>query len=68
MAPLLTSSLVNPYKIENTSQFKLLKYLNSIRMNEFLIKRSKPVTLYSNTSTFRDSNKPSKLDGPFEKR
>ena len=62
IAPYLASSLVNLFKPENESQFRLKKDLNSTRMNDFLI-NGIPVTLYSNMSTFRDSNKSFKLDG-----
>ena len=36
-------------------------------MNDFLIKTSKPVTIYSKTLTFRESNKSFKLDGDLLK-
>ena len=62
IAPYLASSLVNLFKTENESQFRLKKDLNSNRMNDFLI-NGIPDTLYSNLSTFRDSNKSFKLDG-----
>ena len=62
IAPYLASSLVNLFKPENESQFRLKKDLNSTRMNDFLI-NGIPVTLYSNMITFRDSNKSFKLDG-----
>ena len=45
IAPYLSSSLINLFKPENISQFKLLKDPNSIRMNDFLINTSIPVTL-----------------------
>ena len=45
MAPCLTSSLVNIFKPENTSQFNLMKDPNSISMNDFLLNTSLPVTL-----------------------
>ena len=63
IAPYLTSSLVNLLKPENTSQLKILKNPNSIRMNDFLINWSIPVTLHSNMLTFKHSKKPFKLDG-----
>ena len=67
IAPYLNSSLVNLFEPENTSQLKLIKDPNSIRMIDFLINRSIPVTLYSNVLTFTDSNKPFKLDGDLLK-
>ena len=63
IAPYLASSLNNLFKPENTSQFKLLTDQNSIGIIDFSINTSIPVTIYSNTITFRDSNKSFKLDG-----
>ena len=63
IAPNLASSIINPFEPENKSQFRFKKHLNSNEMKNFLIKGSIPVTLYSNMLTFRDSNKPFKLDG-----
>ena len=55
IAPYLASSLVNFFKPENKSQFRLRKDPNSTKMNNFLIHGSIPVTLFSNMITFRDS-------------
>ena len=63
IAPYLASSLVNLFKPENKSQFRLRKDLNSTKMNDFLINNGVPVTLLSNMIIFRDSNKSFKLDG-----
>ena len=63
IAPYLASSLVNLFKPENKSQFKLIKDQSSIRINDFLINGGIPISLYSNMLTFRDSNKSFKLDG-----
>ena len=63
IAPHLDSSLVNPFKPENGSKFKLIKDHNSFRKKDFLINGGVPVNLYSNMLTFRDSIKPFKLDG-----
>ena len=52
IAPFLASSLVNLFKPESESQFRLIKDHNSVRMNEFLINTSVPVTLYSNMLNF----------------
>ena len=41
IAPFLTTSLVNLFRLENTSQIKLIKDHNSNRMNAFLIKKVK---------------------------
>ena len=67
IAPYLTSSLVNLFKPENKSQFRLRKDTNSTKMNDFLIHGGIPVTLFSNMITFRDSNKSFKLEGDLLK-
>ena len=67
IAPYLASSLVNVFKPENKSQFRLRKDNNSTKMNDFLIHRGIPVTLFSNMITFRDSNKSFKLEGDLLK-
>ena len=59
----LASSLVNLFKPENKSQFRLKKDLNSTKMNDFLINKGIPVTLVSKLLIFRDSNKSFKLEG-----
>ena len=61
--PYLASSLVNLFKPEGKSQFRLRKDLNSTKMNDFLIHGSIPVTLYSIMISFRDSNRTFKLEG-----
>ena len=63
IAPYLASSLVNVFKPENKSQFRLKKDLNSTKMNDFLINEGIPVTLVSDMLIFRDSNNSFKLDG-----
>ena len=63
IAPYLASSLVNLFKSENKSQFRLTKDLNSTKMIDFLINGGIPVTLFSNMLAFRDSKKSFKLDG-----
>ena len=67
IAPYLASSLVNVFKPENKTQFRLRKDNNSTKMNDFLIHRGIPVTLFSNMITFRDSNKSFKLEGDLLK-
>ena len=67
IAPYLASSLVNRFKPENKSQFRLIKDLNSTKTNDFLMNTSLPVSLYSNTLTFRDSLEYCKLDGDLLK-
>ena len=63
IAPYLVASLVSLFKPENKSQFRFKKYLNSSKMNGFLINEGIPLTLFSNMITFRDSNNSFKLDG-----
>ena len=63
IAPNLASSLVNLFEPESKSQFSLIKDLNSIKVNDFLINGGIPVTLFSIMLTFGDSNKSFKLDG-----
>ena len=63
IAPYVASSLVNLLKLENKSQFRLKRDLNSTKKNDFLIKDGIPVTIFSNMLTFRDTNKSFKLDG-----
>ena len=63
IAQYLASSLVNLFKPENKSHFRLKKDLNSTKMNDFLLNEGIPVTLISNTLTLRDSNISFKLDG-----
>ena len=63
IAPYLASSLVNLFKPEKKSQFRLKKEPNSTKMKDFLINEGLPVTIFSIMLTFRDSNKTFKLDG-----
>ena len=56
IAPYLVSSLSIVFNLENKSQFRLRKDPNSTKINDFLIHRGIPVTLFSNMITFRDSN------------
>ena len=67
IAPYLASSLVNLFKPENKSQFRLRKDPNSTKMNDVLIHSGIPVTVYSNKITFRDSNKSFELEGDLLK-
>ena len=57
ISPYLASSLVNLFKPENKSQFRLKKDLNATKMNDFVINAGIPVFLFSNILLFRDSNK-----------
>ena len=63
IAPYLTTSLVEVFKKDHKSQFRLRKDPNSTKMNDFLIHGNIPVTIFSNIITFRDSNKTSRLEG-----
>ena len=63
IAPYLATSLVNLFKPEDKSQFRLRKDPSSTTMNDFLTHGSIPVTLFSNMITFGDSNKSFRLDG-----
>ena len=67
IAPYLTSSLVEVFKKDNKSQFRLRKDPNSTKMNDFLIHGNVPVTIFSNMITFRDSNKSFRLEGDLLK-
>ena len=67
IAPYLVSSLSNVFNLENKSQFRLRKDPNSTKINDFLIHRGIPVTLFSNMITFRDSNKSFILEGDLLK-
>ena len=52
MSPL--SKITSP---EITSQFKIVKYHNSNRVNDLLMKNKIPITLYGKILTFRDTGK-----------
>ena len=67
IAPYLVSSLSNVFNLENKSQFRLRKDPNSTKINDFLIHRAIPVTLFSNMITFRDSDRSVKLEGDLLK-
>ena len=55
-----SSKITNP---ENTSQFKLVKDPSSNRVNDLKRHNSKPITLYGNILTFRDTRKEYELTG-----
>ena len=55
--------LVNLFKPENKSQFRIKKDFNSARVNDFLINGGVPVSIYDNMLTLRDSNRSFELDG-----
>ena len=58
MSPL--SKITNP---ENTTQFKLVKGSSSNRVNDLKINKTKPITLYANILTSRDTGKQFELKG-----
>ena len=59
LLPLL-SKITN---LENTSGFKLLQDPQSISVNDLLMNKTIPVTLYYNLLTFRDTDKKFELHG-----
>ena len=63
ISPYLASSLVNVFKPENKSQFRLIKDFSSTKINDFKLNKGIPVTLVSSLLIFRDSNKSFKLEG-----
>ena len=67
ITPYLTTSLVEVFKKDNKSQFRLRKDPNSTKMNDFLIHGTIPVTIFSNMIVFRDSNKAFRLEGDLLK-
>ena len=67
IAPYLASSLVEVFKKDNKSQFRLRKDPNSTKMNDFLIHGTVPFTIFTNMIVFRDSNKTFRLEGDLLK-
>ena len=67
IAPYLTTSLVEVFKKDNKSQFRLRKDPNSTKLNDFLIHGTIPVTIFSNMIVFRDNNKSFRLEGDLLK-
>ena len=67
IAPDLTTSLVEVFKKDSKSQFRLRKDPNSTKMNDFLIHGTIPVTIFSNMITFRDSKKTFRQEGDLLK-
>ena len=55
IASYLLSSLYKTTKPKNTIQFKIVKKSNSKRINDLLIHNTKPVILYNNLLTIRDT-------------
>ena len=67
IAPFLASSLVEIFKSDNKSQFRLREDPDSTKIIDFLIHGNIPVTIFSNMITFRDSKKTFKLEGDLLK-
>ena len=67
IAPYSSFSLVNLFKPENRSQFRLRKGVTSTKMNDFLTHGNIPVSLHSNMPIFRDSYKSFRLEGDLLK-
>ena len=67
IAPYLTTSLVEVFKKDNKSQFRLRNDPNSTKLSDFLIHGTIPVTIFSNMIGFRDSNKSFRLEGDLLK-
>ena len=63
IALFLASSSVKLFKPENSSQIRIIKDLNSTKVNDFLIDGGIPVTLYSNMLTLRNNDKSFELHG-----
>ena len=59
-----SSTLTNP---ENTTQFKIVKYSSSNRVNDLLIRNTIPNTLFYSLLTFRDTGKEFELKGDLLK-
>ena len=55
IASYLLSPLYKTTKPKNTVQFKIVKKSNSKRINDLLIHNTKPVILFNNLLTFRDT-------------
>ena len=67
IAPYLTTSLVEVFKKDNKSQFRLRKDPNSTKLIDFLLHGTIPVTIFSNMIVFRDSKKTFRLEGDLLK-
>ena len=67
IAPYLASPLAILLKPENKGQYNIIKDQKSIKMKDFLITTSIPVTLYSTMLTFRDTNETFISDGDLLK-
>ena len=66
-ASYLLSPLSKTTNPENTTQFRLVKNFNVIRVKDLLIHNTVPVTLYDNLITFQDTGKIFELKGDLLK-
>ena len=68
---IIASYLMSPpskvTNLENTSQFTLVKALDSNKVNDLLINKTIPVTLFNNLLKFRDTDKEFDLQGELLK-
>ena len=67
IASYLALPLVEVFRKDNKSQFRLRNDPNSTKLNDFLIHGNIPVTIFSNMITLRDSNKSFRLEGDLLK-
>ena len=67
IASYLALPLVEVFRKDNKSQFRIRKDPKSTKLNDFLIHGTVPVTIFSNMITFRDSNKSFRLEGDLLK-
>ena len=67
IASYLISSLVEVFKKDNKSQFRLRKDPDSTKLNDFLIHGKIPLTIFSNMINFRDTDKTFRLEGDLLK-
>ena len=62
IASYLALPLVEVFRKDNKSQFRIRKDPNSTKLNDFLIHGTIPITIYSNMITFRDTKKTFRLE------
>ena len=63
----LALPLVEVFRKDNKSQFRIRKDPNSTKLNDFLIHGTIPITIYSNMLTFRDTKKTFRLENDLLK-
>ena len=67
IASYLALPLVEVFRKDNKSQFRIRKDPNSTKLNDFLIHGTIPITIYSNMLTFRDTKKTFRLENDLLK-